>query len=419
MNKYLFLSAVLVSFLFACQKNAEDIRLLPPTLMSTRTADSVHLRINAVYGFLPVLPYSYDVPDKFEIYESEGDMNSFEKIATINNDASYRYSIGGLQPGVSYFYYVKSKKSGLETVYSDTIMVIPNTPETLIRAVSPTDFPVQSAALSPNGATIAYSNPAYTWDNGMYGATTLFLYDLATAQNTLIQRSAVYPDWSPAGDKIAFCTDKDEVGVPGYRPQQLAVYNLATDSITRLTTGSIFTLHPEFSADGQWIVYSSDEGHPNEFDIWKIAADGTQKTKLTNGLGHGSFTPSTGLGMPSWAPDGSAILMGVQSSNPDQKGIFKINLQNNTVVPVIQSQWEDSSPSISPDGQKMAFFSNRSGLAEVWIYSLNTGDYQQVTGFNEGFINNNWSKIEWVGPAELLFGGYDGTQFETVYRVKM
>ena len=60
--------------------------------------------------------------------------------------------------------------------------------------------------------------------------------------------------------------------------------------------------YPNFSLDGKWIAFSSERhGGPRLLDIYKMRADGSEVSRLTNGLG-------AELLKPVWSPDGKQIL---------------------------------------------------------------------------------------------------------------
>jgi dipeptidyl aminopeptidase/acylaminoacyl peptidase len=396
-----------------------DTRLYAPRIWATRTANAAEIRIQAFPGDAVYRPYTIATPDEFEVYQSIGGPDDFKLLANLQNDETYQFTATTLATGTPYYFYLKSKKGGLETLSSNTIMVVPATAENPVRITTSQGFPIESASISPNHDRLAYVNTAYTWDNDMYGAPSLFFYDLITNESSLVQREAVFPDWSPTGDKLVFCTDQGEVGTVGYRPQQLALLDIASGLITRLTGGQVFNLNPAFSQDGEWIAYASDEGHQNEFDIWKIKADGSLKTRLTNGLGHDMYAGNMGLGRPCWSPDGYSVYYGVLSNSPERDGIFRIDLPTGSIEPVLQSQWDETGPSISPDGKRMAFFSDRSGLSELWLYDLENDAYRQLTGTTEVWEDNNWGKIEWLDNETLLFVAYpgDGSGHDAVYRM--
>ncbi len=417
-------SAIAILFLLACQKqkNLGDQRLSPPKLVAYRTTDQAAIKIYAINGDDIWRPFQYVAPDRFKIYRSTGDLNHFEQIDDIPNDETYTYTAVALQPETPYFFYVKSEKNGLETVVSDTIMVVPSEAEQPIRLTNPQSYPIQSATMSPTDDKFAFTDATYTWDNGMYGATSLFIYDLNTQTRSLVQRSAVFPDWSADGSKLAFCTDLNETAIEqGYIPQHLSLLDVPSGTITQLTSGAEFVLNPDISNNGEWIAFASDEGHISEFEIWKIRIDGSEKTQLTNDLGHILTAGSIGSGRPTWSNDDKLLFFGVDSESPAQDGIFKLNVANKVIEPVLQSQWKELNPVLSPNGRMLAFFSDRSGLMEIWLLDFDSGKLQQLTGTENNAVETTWGKLEWLGNSSLRYIAYpnDGTANQAYFKLNI
>lgn len=89
-------------------------------------------------------------------------------------------------------------------------------------------------------------------------------------------REGEYPFWSPDASRIVFSHQKD-------------LWSIRADGtdLTQLTsTPHIEEGVPTYSDDGEYIVYASNEGKDgkpmrNDFNIWRMKADGTEKTQIT------------------------------------------------------------------------------------------------------------------------------------------
>jgi Tol biopolymer transport system component len=150
-----------------------------------------------------------------------------------------------------------------------------------------------SPSVSPNNDIIAYtSNPQdaqepQIWTIGVNGS-------LATQL-----REGEGPNISPDGKKILFARPDKTAG-----KKQIWVMNIDGSEETQLTQNVDYdTVDPKWSPDGQWIVFSSDEGLDSQknlnYDVWLMAADGSKKTQLTT---NGSRDDS-----PCWDRDGKFI----------------------------------------------------------------------------------------------------------------
>jgi TolB protein len=67
-----------------------------------------------------------------------------------------------------------------------------------------------------------------------------------------------------------------------------------------------------FSADGRFIVYSSDQGELPFANLFTIPVSGGEPEQLTHYNGYD--------GAPSWSPDGQWIVFESSSGDPDEGG---------------------------------------------------------------------------------------------------
>ncbi len=126
---------------------------------------------------------------------------------------------------------------------------------------------------------------------------------------------------------------------------------------------------PEWSPDGRWISYFSDQG--GEYEVYITQSDGKGETRqLTKG--NQTFWMNS-----SWAPDSKSLLV------MDKAGAMKlIDVESGDVTEVDKDPWANqANVSWSNDSKWIAFdrSSDDSPLAAIWIYNTETGEKQQVT----------------------------------------
>jgi hypothetical protein len=199
-------------------------------------------------------PYQYSEPQAFEVYLAEGTPDHFEKVAVLKNTGSYAFIINDLKNGVNYYAEVKSTGYFKPDATSNTIMVIPSGNENVVRFGADGNQSMESGSLSGDSHTLAFTDMGFTLNNGQYGSTALYALDMDSHESIIVDTSAYFPDWSPAAPKLVYCTDKHEFSIEGYRPQQIAVFDLSTGTVTRLTEGDDINTNPEFSPNGNWIA---------------------------------------------------------------------------------------------------------------------------------------------------------------------
>lgn len=95
-------------------------------------------------------------------------------------------------------------------------------------------------------------------------------------------------------------------------------------------------------------------------------------------------------------PDGTIAFTG-SDSYPDGMDIYIMNGNGSDIRPFIVDQANDLSPSFSPDGEKLAFISDRSGQWAIYIINTDGTDFHKVPdsefSFHGDIVNNavNWS----------------------------
>ena len=183
-------------------------------------------------------------------------------------------------------------------------------------------------------------------------------------------------------------------------PQKIAFSELFGDifmmdvDVTRVRriTNEHWNDSPSWSADGSQIVFSSDRD--GDWEIFVMDERGKNVRQLTNNDDYD--------GVPHWSADGSQIVF--SSDRDGDSGIFVMDADGVNVRQITSSE-HVSSPSFSPDGKQIAFFSMspnyKYGTDMIWdedVYSnifvvdADGMNVQQLTGFSSCFADSPmWS----------------------------
>ena len=176
---------------------------------------------------------------------------------------------------------------------------------------------------------------------------------------------------SPNGKKIVFTSMRDG---------DLDLYVMDTDgkNVKRLTNELGYDGGAFFSPDGKQIVYRSYHPktdaqiarykqrlsenliEPNNFEVWVMNADGTNKRQVTK-LGAASFAPF-------FTPDGKRIIFCTNYFATDARkrnfDLALINLDGTGLERITFEETFDGFPMFSPDGKKLVFASNRNAAKQ-------------------------------------------------------
>jgi serine/threonine-protein kinase len=175
---------------------------------------------------------------------------------------------------------------------------------------------------------------------------------------------------SPDGTRVAVSigsapTDRD-----------IWVWHLANETLTRLTFDAALDMFPLWTPDSSRLVFwSARDGG----GIFSQAADGTGATERLLQIGGGRvFIPS------GWARDGSLLFM---TNGVSDIGIVSFQGSEPEVRMLLNLAANEALPTLSPDGRWLAYTSNESNQAEIYVRpfpNVDGGKWQVTSGLNSG-----------------------------------
>jgi len=96
------------------------------------------------------------------------------------------------------------------------------------------------------------------------------------------------------------------------------------------------------------------------------------------------------LSDPRHTPDGKAysfVRTTINENNEYESHITLQSLKDHSLKQWTVGSDKNSQPQISPDGEKIVFQSDRSGLPQLWMMNMDGGEAKQVTHFKHGATN--------------------------------
>ena len=189
---------------------------------------------------------------------------------------------------------------------------------------------------------------------------------------------------SPDGRRVAV-----ELG------EQLWLYDLARDTLTRFTFEGTRNQNPVWTPDGKRIAFfSNKEVIANLF--WQLA-DGSGGLERLSTSQHVQIPKS-------WSPDGQ--LLAFDELNPKtQYDIWVLQMSGHKAQPFLQTPFNEGGATFSPDGHWLAYVSNESGRPEVYVqpYPGPGGKWQISTeGGTEPTWNHNGKELFYRSGNKMM-----------------
>lgn len=187
-----------------------------------------------------------------------------------------------------------------------------------------------------------------------------------TIANDVVRQFTGRP--GPFLTRIVFASDRD-----GGRNKELYVMDHDGENQRRITFHRSLSIAPDWSYDGEKIVYQSFVSTPPGLYWFSLGAGARNRIPVTTELNSA----------PSFSPDGRTVAYaGSVRGNPE---IFVVGLDGGSPRRLTSSSAIDSSPRFSPNGREIAFTSNRQGTPQIYLMDLEGANVRKLT------LTGNWS----------------------------
>jgi serine/threonine-protein kinase len=158
----------------------------------------------------------------------------------------------------------------------------------------------------------------------------------------------VLPRVSPDGQRVAAGIEEAD--------NQIWLYDLGRDTLTRLTFEGSSNVDPLWTPDGKRIVF---KGTGNRL-FWQPADGSAAADPLTKSELSGNNVPG------SWSPDGQVLAF--MEINPiTGYDIYTLPLADRKPEPFVRTPSLETAPRFSPDGHFIAYASDESGRVEIYV----------------------------------------------------
>ena len=291
---------------------------------------------------------------------------------------------------------------------------------------------------SPDGKKVMFATESILNPYGRYSISQLWTVDVGSGETQKIfNGDAVQPNWSPNGKWIAYW------GLPaGTGKRVIYILPFSGGKQIQVTSGSYIDWCPVWSPDNKYLYFSSSRG--GSMNLWRIRIDENSGKKLSGF--EPVTTPSPFCETAKFSDDGRRIvyvsadirdniyklnfdpvrekIIGspvpvtegtkqflylnisqdnkwiAASSKGQQESIYIMRSDGSGIVKLTNDGYKNRGPAWSPDGRKLAFYSDRSGKYEIWLIGIDGSNLRQLSK-TEGQIYN---PIWFPDGSKILFG---------------
>ncbi len=212
-------------------------------------------------------------------------------------------------------------------------------------------------------------------------------------------RVALSQSLSPDGSQIAWVLRS------GTRfPPDIWLLEIKRDMLTRLTFDDGVEMFPVWSPDGSWIYFNSDRVH-GVAEIYRRRADGSGDAEKLTTAENAQFPAAI-------SPDGHTLV--INESLQSGLEIMLLHMdKERTVEPFLTTPFAEQSPSVSPDGTLIAYYSNETGIDEVYVRRFPSGTGRVKISPGLGGVPK-WSP----DGTELFYTNFSGAYYSVAIAVK-
>ena len=198
----------------------------------------------------------------------------------------------------------------------------------------------------------------------------------------------LWPVWLPDGRHVAFSSNRD-------RDFSIYTMDLAGKNIKRIVDSGD---RPVISPDGQWIAVSHVRGRLQRGpSLLLVDIEGLMQREILLRAPIGFY------GMIDWSPDGKRLAFTIRIPGV-LNDIYIVDINGKNLRQLTEDPAQDLYPSWSPDGQWIAFWSNRDGENAIYLMGADGANLKRLANGKSPKWSPDGQQIAFVSRQDGVAG---------------